>query len=535
MATLLWGVTNTVHLKEKNKQVSEQKVVNFAEPAELLTLDTTQEEDFTSFNAQNQVLEGLYQLDKNDEVIPAVASSLPKVSADKKTYTITLRKDAKWSNGTNVTASDFLYAWQRAVDPETAPSYASLFVDSIQNAAEINSGKLAAEKLSVEAPDEQTLVIHLIKPIPYFTSLLSFETFYPINQEFAEKQGESYGTSSATTLYNGAFTLTDWEQNSDTWSYTKNEKYWDAEHVKVDQINTSVVKSTGTAFNLYEAGELDRVVLEGEYAKQAVNRSDFQNQNDTKVSYLRFNQGSDKNLANVNLRKAISLAIDRESFVDSILGDGSLAATGFVPTDFTKNPTTAEDFRKESGTLQTYDASAAKSALAEAKKETGKSRFTLDYITTDADNNKTTAESLAGQIEQALPGVTINIQTLPSNNVQERYFDGDYDIAFGQWMPDFYDPITYLDMFTSDSGLNHINYRSAKYDQIIKAATDRDATNESKRWEDLIQAEKVLLQKDYVIAPIYQQKTAILQNEKVSGVVKHAAGSPYNFKYITVN
>jgi peptide/nickel transport system substrate-binding protein len=525
--TILFGNASVQHAAEK-------KTVNFAETAELLTLDTTQEEDFTSFNAQNQVLEGLYQLDKNDEAIPAVASSLPTISADKKTYTITLRKDAKWSNGTSVTAQDFLYAWHRAVAPKTAPSYASLFIDSIVNAAAINNGKLAADQLGVQAPDDYTLVIHLIKPIPYFTSLLTFETFYPINQAFAEKEGENYGTSSSTTLYNGPFTLTGWKQNSDTWNYSKNENYWDAATVKVDEIKTTVVKSTGTAYKLYETGDLDRVVLDGEYAKQAVNKSDYQNQNDTKVSYLRFNQGASKTLANVNLRKAISLAINRKSFVKSVLGDGSIAATGFVPKNFVNNPTTGEDFRTESGTLQTYDKTAAKKALAQAKKETGKSKFNLTYITTDADNNKTTAEYLASQIEQVLPGVTVTIQTLPSNSLQERYLAGKYDIAFGQWMPDFKDPITYLDMFTSTSGLNHVNYRNAAYDKLLAAAANSDAADETKRWDDLLQAEKILLQQDYAIAPIYQQQDAILQNKKVSGVVKHAFGSPYSFKYITV-
>ncbi|MFD1901873.1 ABC transporter substrate-binding protein [Enterococcus termitis] len=176
--------------------------VHFTEPAELLTLDTTQEEDFTSFNAQNQVLEGLYQLNDKDETIPAVAEELPEISEDKLTYTIKLRKDAKWSNGDTVTANDFLYAWRRAVTPETAPSYASLFVATIKNADEIYQGKLKPTELGVEAPDDYTIRIHLIKPIPYFTSLLTFETFFPINQAFAEKQGSDYGTSSQTTIYN---------------------------------------------------------------------------------------------------------------------------------------------------------------------------------------------------------------------------------------------------------------------------------------------------------------------------------------------
>lgn len=510
----------------------EKAVVHFTEPAELLTLDTTQEEDFTSFNAQNQVLEGLYQLNEKDETIPAVAKSLPDISEDKQTYTISLREDAKWSNGEAVTANDFLYAWRRAVTPETAPSYASLFVSSIKNADAIYQGKIKPEELGVEAPDEHTLIIHLIKPIPYFTSLLTFETFFPINQAFAEKQGSDYGTSAKATLYNGPFVLAGWEQNSDTWQYVKNPEYWDKDAVKIDEIQTTVVKSTSTAVNLYQTDEIDRVILDGEFSKQYKNDSDFQNQNDTKMGYLRFNQAEGKPLANLNLRKALSLAIDRETFVNNVLGDGSIAATGFVPQNFVQNPQTGEDFRKENGVQQTLNKEQAQKAYEQAKKELNKNEITLVYLAKDTDTEKKTAEYLASQVAEVLPGIKFEIATLPSNNLQDRYLSGDYDIAFGQWMPDFKDAITFLDMFASDSGLNHVHYNNPKYDQLIEAASETDAANEEKRWSDLLQAEQLLLAEDYTIAPIYQQQTALLQKKKISGVVKHSFGSPYSFKYI---
>lgn len=525
---------NTAGKTESSETGATKAVVHFTEPAELLTLDTTQEEDFTSFNAQNQVLEGLYQLNEKDETIPAVAKALPEISADKLTYTISLRDDAKWSNGDPVTAQDFLYAWRRAVTPETAPSYASLFVSSIKNADEIYQGKLKPEELGVETPDEHTIVIHLMKPVPYFTSLLTFETFFPINETFAEEQGTSYGTSSETTLYNGPFTLTGWEQNSATWQYVKNPEYWDKKNVKIDEIHTTVIKSTSTAVNLYQANELDRVVLDGEFSKQYKNDSDFQNQKDTKMGYLRFNQGQGKLLKNTQLRKAISLAIDRETFVENVLSDGSIAAAGFIPQDFVQNPKTGEDFRKENGVQQTFDREAAQNAFEQAKSELNQQKFTLVYITKDTDTDKKIAEYLASQINEVLPDVNVEITTLPSNNVQERYLAGKYDIAFGQWLPDFKDAITFLDMFASDSGLNHVNYHNPDYDQLIDAAVTKDASNEGKRWSDLLTAEQLLLTEDYTIAPIYQQQTAVLQNPKIIGVVKHSFGSPYSFKYIQV-
>lgn len=532
---LLVFITGCNSARKTESAESKKAIVHFTEPAELLTLDTTQEEDFTSFNAQNQVLEGLYQLNEKDETIPAVAKELPKISEDKQTYTIVLREDAKWSNGDSVTAKDFLYAFKRAVTPETAPSYASLFVSSIKNADAIYQGKMAPDQLGVETPDEHTLVIHLIKPIPYFTSLLTFETFFPINQAFAERQGSSYGTSAKTTLYNGPFVLEGWEQNSDTWTYVKNQNYWDKKNVHVDEIQTTVVKSTSTAVNLYQTDELDRVILDGEFSKQYKNDLDFQNQNDTKMGYLRFNQAQGKLLENRNLRKAIALAIDRDTFVKNVLGDGSIAATGFVPKNFVQNPKTGEDFRKENGVQQTFDKDTAQKAFAQAKEELHKTDITLVYLTKDTDTEKKTAEYLASQIAEVLPGIKFELTTLPSNNLQERYLSGDYDIAFGQWMPDFKDAITFLDMFASTSGLNHVNYKNPAYDRLIQAASDTDAAEEEKRWSDLLQAEQLLLAKDYTIAPIYQQQTALLQKKNISGVVKHSFGSPYSFKYIQVD
>lgn len=517
----------------KNEEKGQKISVHFTEPAELLTLDTTQEEDFTSFNAQNQVLEGLYQLNEKDETIPAVAKDLPEISDDKLTYTIQLKKDAKWSNGKPVTANDFVYAWQRAVTPQTAPSYASLFVSSIKNADEIYNDQKEPEELGVKALDEYTLIIELIKPIPYFTSLLTFETFFPINQEFAEKQKSNYGTSSETTLYNGPFVLEGWKQNSDSWSYVKNNKYWDAENVAVDEVKTTVVKETSTAVNLYQTQEIDRVVLDGEFSKQYKNDSDFINQNDTKMGYLRFNQGNSL-LANVQLRKALSLAINREEFVKNVLGDGSLAAIGFVPKNFVQNPKTGVDFRNENGVLQQFNEEEALKAFEQAKTAIKQDKIVLTYLTTDSDVNKKMAEYLAGQIEEILPGLSFEISTLPSNNVQERYLAGEYDIAFGQWMPDFKDPITFLDMFESTSGLNHVNYNNPIYDTLIQAATTTDAGDEEKRWQDLLEAERLLISEDYTIAPIYQQQTALLQNQTITGVVKHSFGSPYSFKYIKV-
>lgn len=519
---------------EKKSNNTTNKSVHFVETEDLLTLNTTNEEDFASFTAQNQVLEGLYSLDKQDNVIPAVAKSLPKISADKKTYTIQLRDDAKWSDGSAVTAKDFVYAWQRAVSPKTAPSYSILFVNSIKNAKEVNEGKLKSSELGVKAVNDHELQIELIKPISYFPSLLSFQTFFPIKQSYLEKQGDKYGTSSATTLYNGPFTLKGWSASGDGWTYVKNKNYWDAKNVKVDDIKVSVVKNTGTAVNLYQSGDVDRVVLDGEFAKQYRGSKDFQNEKDALVAYLRLNETKESPLKNKDLRKAVSLAINKETLVNKILDDGSFVADGFIPKNFINNPETNADFRTDAGTLQKQDLKDAQTAWKAAQKALGKDKINLVYLTSDSDTDKKIAEYITDQLQKDLPGLTVEIKALPSKNKQQAYFEGDYDISDGAWMPDYKDATTYLNIFESKSSQNYIGFKNTTYDQLLNDADNKNAGNDEARWKNLVAAENILVNKEYAITPLYQKQTALLQKDRVANVVKHNFGSPYSYKYITV-
>lgn len=517
-----------------NEKVLEQ--INFLETGELLTLNTTAEEDFVSFTAQNQVFEGLYTLDKKDNFVPGVASSMPVVSKDQTEYTIKLRDNAKWSDGSQVTADDFVYAWRRAVDPKTAPSYAALFKDSIKNATEIHEGKLPVSELGVTAPDKETLKIALKKPVPYFISLLSFETFFPQKQAFVEKQGDKYGTDAAHTLYNGPFVMKDWNGNTaKKWTYAKNKEYWDKKQVAIDEISVQVAKDVNAGVNLYTTKEADRAPLSGEYAKQYKDRSDFLTEKDALISYLRLNQKRDGKatpLANNALRHALNLAVDKNALTTEILGDGSFPANGLLPKDFVQNPETGADFRTDSGDHLTFNKVEASKYLAQAKKELGTDTIMLELLGDDQDTTKTIFTFLKDQFEKNLPGVTINIKTMPAKSATELTRTSNYDLSLAAWMPDFKDPWTYSSLFLSDYYNNSMNYNSPKYDQLVKSTDSTLATEPVARWNAFVDSEKVLLDDDAAILPLYQHQTAVLQNPKVTGVQKHAFGSPYSYKFI---
>ncbi|MBC6310158.1 peptide ABC transporter substrate-binding protein [Listeria sp. FSL L7-1582] len=517
-----------------NEKASDQ--INFLETGELLTLNTTAEEDFVSFTAQNQVFEGLYTLDKKDSFVPGVAASMPVISKDQTEYTIKLRDNAKWSDGSQVTANDFVYAWQRAVDPKTAPSYAALFKDSIKNATEIHEGKLPVSELGVTAPDNETLKITLKKPVPYFISLLSFETFLPQKQAFVEKQGDKYGTDAAHTLYNGPFIMKNWDGNTaKKWTYAKNDEYWDKKQVAIDEISVQVAKDINAGVNLYTTKEADRAPLSGEYAKQYKDRSDFLTEKDALISYLRLNQKRDGKatpLANNALRHALNLAVDKKALTSEILGDGSFPANGLLPKDFVQNPETGADFRADSGDHLTFNKVEASKYLAQAKKELGTDTITLELLGDDQDTTKTIFTFLKDQFEKNLPGVTINIKTMPAKSATELTRTSNYDLSLAAWMPDFKDPWTYSSLFLSDYYNNSMNYNSPKYDQLVKSTDTTLATEPTARWNAFVDSEKVLLDDDAAILPLYQHQTAVLQNPKVTGVQKHAFGSPYSYKFI---
>ncbi|WP_075642972.1 peptide ABC transporter substrate-binding protein [Exiguobacterium indicum] len=507
----------------KNKK----KEVTLVSTTDVPQLDPTKTTDSTSIIVTNNVFEGLYRLDGDNKPTPGIAESV-EVSDDKKTYTFKLRKDAKWSDGSAVTADDFIYAWKRALDPKTAAEYAYILQD-LKNANKIMAGDAELDELGVKKVDDQTLEVQLEAPAPYFLGLTSFPTYLPLKQSFVEDKGDKFATSVDTMVFNGPFVLDKWQANAG-WTYKKNPDYWDKASVKMDQINVKVVKEISTGVNLFESKEVDFAPITSEFVSQYEKSEDYKTRPDARINFLRFNQ-KNKALKNKNIRKALALGFEKQGITDVILNDGSKPANFIVAKDFTFTPD-GEDFRTKYPDLQSYDADAAKKAWDAGLKELGVKTVELSMLSRDEDAFKKVSEYLKGDLEKHLPGLTINIKQQPFKNFLDLESKGDYDISAAGWGPDYQDPMTFLDMWLTGGSFNRMEYSNKKFDDLIKGA--KQQADEAKRWSDMQEAEKILLTDDYAIAPIYQKGEAYLQRTNIDKLYRHPFGADMSFKWMEV-
>ena len=526
--------------EESTKRERVPQVINITSEAQISTMDPALAADTTSTLAMNQVYEGLYTVGKDDEFVLGVAKEEPVISDDLTTYTFKLRDDAKWSDGSQVTAEDFVYGWQQIVTPSIGSPNADVMVGVIKNAKEIYEDGADPKTLGVKAIDETTLEVQLERPVPYLKSLLTFAIFYPKKETFITEQGKDFATSSEKLLYNGPFVMEGWEAFADEWTYKPNAEYWDKDTVKLDSASVQVIKTPSTAVNLFESGEVDVVnKLTSEYAKNYKDNASFLPVEQYVTFFLKLNaeRNSKKTpLDNKDLRQAIAQSFDKETFVTNILGDGSTPTDHLIPKGQTKDPTSGDDFTEVAGktnTYLTYNPEGAKKSLELAKKDLG-DKIELEFLTDDTEVAKTSAEFFSNQIETNLPGVKINIVQVPFTVRVERDQKKDYDIELSGWGTDYRDPMTVMRIFVTNNSSGGITYSNPVYDQLINDSREKDAGDVDKRFDNFIKAENELINKDTVIAPIYNRSLAILANQKIKDMYWHPFGSTYSLKWAHV-
>ncbi|PGZ62765.1 peptide ABC transporter substrate-binding protein [Bacillus cereus] len=526
--------SNSGEEKKSDIKYAAKQVLNRTENQEIPTMDTSKSTDTLGAQILGNTMEGLYRLDKDNKPIPAAAESSTK-SEDGKKYTFKLRKDAKWSNGDPVTAKDFVYGWQRLLDKNTAAEYAFIAY-YIKNAEAINKGEKPVTELGAKAVDDYTLEVELEKPVPYFLNLLAFPSYYPLNEKFVKEKGDKFGLEADTTVYNGPFVMASWKHEQG-WQLKKNDKYWDKKTVKLEEINYSVVKEVATKVNLYDTGSIDFTLLSGEFVdKYKSNKDEYGEYAESSTFFLRLNQkrnGQDTPLKSKKLREAIALSVDKKGLANVILNNGSKATDQLVPKGLASGPD-GKDYQDTFKNGLKYDPKKGAAAWGEAKKELGKDQVTIELLSYDDGVAKKIGDYVKDQIEKNLKGVTINTKIQPFKQKLKLESAQDYEISYAGWSPDYADPMTFIDMFESKSPYNQMSYSNPKYDEMVGKAGNELLSDPKKRWETLGKAEKLFLEEDAGLVPLYQTGRSYVMKPNVKGIVKHNISPEYSFKWAYV-
>ena len=497
--------------------------LNIMLETEVQSLDPQVATDGTSFEVIADYTDGLMQMDADGAAVPAMAETYD-ISEDGKTYTFHLR-DAKWSNGEAVTAADFVFGWQRAVDPATASEYSYMLSDigQVVNAAEIIAGEKPVTDLGVTAVDDKTLEVQLNVPVSYFLSLMYFPTFYPVNEAFYNTCADTFGTSPETVLSNGAFVLTDYQPAATAFAMEKNPDYYDADKIALDGLAYQVIKDSQQALMSYQTGTLDITLLNGEQVDQVKDDPEFTSVGAGYLWYISPNIDAVPDLANLNLRLALANAIDRETMMTNVVKDGSQAAYFNVPDGLATGPD-GQDFRataEDYSDVISYEPEKAQEYLEKAKAELGVDSFEFDMIVDDDAQPQQVATYLQEQIQSTLPDVKINITIEPK---KQRVLDcqsGNFEIGLTRWGPDYADPMTYLGMWRTDNNNNYGHWSNAQYDALLDDATVGEASKDAQaRWDALHEAEAIAV-RDMVIIPLYEKSNACMMKSYVSGIEFH--------------
>lgn len=507
--------------------------IHYSLNSDLLTLDSSLASDVNSIDTLLNVESGLVRFDKNAQVANDLAKSIT-LSKDGLTYTVILRPNLKWSNGDKLTAHDFVYGWQRTVNPKTGSEYASALYP-VKNAQAINLGKAPVSSLGIKAISETKLVITLASPTPYFEKLMTEQAFYPLNQKFVEKEGKAYGTTSAKTLYDGPYMFAKgakgWTGSNKTFSLVKNPNFYDAKEVKASGVTYQVITDTTTATALYKSGKLDVAVLDTP-ALVAANKSNkgFKILSAPRVDLLEYNQsGSVPALNNLKIREALNLATNRQGLLNTAAPYFSVNHT-VTPQGLDKAPN-GEDFAKYAAQPYTYDASKAAKLFKEGLKELGKNSLTLS-LEGDSDDafHKAAVDYLKTDLQNALPGLTINEVLVPKAQRLKDAQNGNFQIILSSWGADYNEPSDFLGNYVTGNAMNDGKFSNAAFDKAWKAATTMpDISDPQKLYADYKAGEAALYNQANV-DPLDTEAKPILINPRLKGVSQVNSAMIYDLR-----
>ena len=485
--------------------------------------------------------DNLLKMDKDGKVVPGLAEKY-EVSDDQLTWTFHLRDGLKWSDGSALTADDFVYSWQRLVDPSVAAPYAQTVLGMVEGYDDAigrpdADGNTTVDpdptKLKVEAPDEKTLIVHMAKPTPYFDKLAAFVSLSPVKKDVVEANPDGWSIDPKTYISTGPFKLTGWEPGSYL-MFEKNENYWDADSIKLDGIKCLLMQDQNATFSAYESG--DALMIKDVPTQEITtlkDRSDFHIDPILGTYYLDLNTTLDE-FKDPKVREALSLALDRKYISETITAGTYTPASGFVSEGVTDwNGTAWQDNITDKSAYINIDDHAgnlakAKELLKEAGYENGVGLPEMVYSTNDASYHKKIAEYLQQAWGELGLKVQVNIVEWKSFTPQRR--SGNYQIARDGWVMDYNDPSNILELALTGNGNNNAKYSNPEFDALMsKAATEKDPQT---RFGYLHQAEDFIM-KDTAMVPLLYYNDFYLQSDKITGSW-HSPDGFWHFEYADI-
>lgn len=481
-------------------------------------LDSTRATDMVSGQILGHVMEGLVRYDEFNRIVPGVAErwEIGEVEA-----VFHLRKDSRWSDGSPVTAHDFVFAWRKALEPATASEYAFILYP-IKNARAVNEGELPVTAFGATAVDDHTLAVQLERPIGYFDKLVAFPTYYPIKQDFYEGRDGRYGADAVDLLYNGPFVIERWVHGAQL-RMSRNDAYWDRDRIRLNAIDYAYITSDVNAtLNLYKDGKVAIAGLDAETLHDALEqRWKLERFNDGSVFFIEFNHRPSRLTSNRNLRKAIQFVVDPAELVYKVIKlPGNTPGESLFPVwlkgvdGYFRQEYPAPEHRVDFARAHDY--------LERAKQELG-----LDplppLIFLSGDNPAANKQSEYFQeVFASRLGIEVKIDRQIFKQRLAKMTAGEFDMVLAGWGPDYADPLTFGDLFASWNKNNRGAYVSPELDAWVDVAQSSLVPEERMQAFDEIQK---IIYDDAVILPNYERGSVFVRNPQLKGVVRRAVGT----------
>lgn len=505
---------------------SENQVLRLAESQEIATLDSAKAKDVSSMNILNNVQEGLLRQGKGKKPEYGIAYDY-EISSDNLKYIFKLREDAVWSDGKKVTAHDFEYAWKRVLNPKTNSEYAYIMYP-IKNAEAYNQGKVSAKEVGIKALDDYTLEVTLEKPMFNFIHLTTTPTFLPQRKDIVEKYQDQYGLKETNMVYNGPFIVQEWKPSKVV--LQRNEQYWDMNAVTLETVEIYIVKDHTTGINFYNAGQVETAQLNNAFVDAYKRTQDYVDVEVAGTYYILLNH---KNpfFKNEKIRKAISLAIDRDEITNGIMKDGSKPAGSLIPPSLGGVGT--RSFRDDKEIVET-NVHLAQQLFKEGLEELGMSEppKSIVMIGYDSTAKRDVAVNIQDQLRKKLRW-EIKLDSPPWKIHLDRVSRGDFDMAMLGWGADYNDPMGHFEIWLSNNPMNFSKVSIPAYDELVQQA--KEETNQERQVALLKQAEEILVGVDEngkaAFVPLFYGSKAYVQKPYVKDLIRHPYGAEYTLKW----